>query len=175
MPRKSYFNLIFIAALLLGLAFSVLPSGVVSADGGTTVSAAKLGQLNKAYIAQVKELAYQKELLAYARERLTIVEDLQGDFKPTDAAYNTLQWYLNALNTRITNADAAVQSADQLLSDHKGFEVSGYGFKVSISKVTDLKVTEATLKSATEQVALSGKNLRRAMRLIDSAIEKFAE
>ncbi len=175
MPRKSILSFIGIAALLVGLIFSALPAGVVSADSGSTVSAAKLDQLSKSYLAQVKELAYQKELLAYAKDRLKIVQDLQGNFKKTDAAYDTLQWYLNVLTTRIANAETAIQSANQLINEHKGFEVSGSGFQVRISKVTDLKVAEATLKSASEQAALSGKNLRRAMRLIKSAIAEFEE
>lgn len=175
MTRKSIFNLVWIAALAFGMIFTALPTGVVSADSGSTVSAAKLDQLSKSYLAQVKELAYQKDLLTYAKERLEIVKDLQGNFKKTDAAYDTLQWYLNVLTTRIANAETAIQSANQLISEHKGFETSGYGFQVRISKVTDLTVAEATLKSATEQVALSGKNLRRAMRLIKSAIQEFGE
>lgn len=175
MKHKSIVNLIWIAALVVGLAFTALPSAVVSADSGATVSAAKLRELSKAYVAQVKELAYQEELLAYAKDRLEIVQDLQGNYKKNDAAYNTLQWYLNVLNTRIANAEAAIHSANKYITEHQGFETSGYGFKVTISKVTNLTVAESSIKLATEQVALSGKNLRRAMRLINSAVKEFGE
>lgn len=175
MPRKSVLSFIGIAVLLVGLVFSALPTGVVSADSGSTVSAAKLEQLSKAYLAQVKEYDYQKELLGYARERLEIVKGLQENYKETDAAYSTLQWYLNVLNTRIDNAEVALESAGHLIVEHPGFKTTGYGYQVRISEVTDLTKAEATIKSASEQVALSGKNLRRAMRLIKSAIKEFEE
>lgn len=175
MSSKSWVNLIWIAALLLGAAFTALPTAAVSADSGAVVSAATLEKLDKAHLAQVKELAYQKELLQYAKDRLEIVVKLQDGFKKTDPAYNTLQWYINSVNTRIANAEAAIQKTDKLLKEHKGFEIAGYGFQVYISKITDLTVAEATIKSATEQVALSGTNLRRSMRLIKAAIKEFKE
>lgn len=173
MPRKNVFNLVWIAALLLGLAFSVFPSGAVSADSGSTVSAAKLAQLDKAYLTQVKELAYQKELLGYAKDRLAIVLALQAKYKTTDAAYNTLQWNINHLNTYIATAETAIGKADKLLINHKGFEIEGSGFKVRISKITDLSAAEAAIKSATEQVSLSGSNLRRAMRVMKKLIKEY--
>lgn len=175
MPRKSALSFIGIAVLLVSLVFSTLPTSVVSADSSTTVSAAKLEQLSKDYLAQVKEFDYQKELLGYARQRLEIVKDLQDDYKITDAAYSTLQWYLNVLTTRIDNAEGALKSAGHLIVEHPGFETTGSGYRVRVSKVTDLTKAEATIKSATEQVALSGKNLRRAIRLVKSAIQEFEE
>ncbi len=173
MSRKPLFNLAWIAALLLGLVFSALPTGIVSADSGSTVSAAKLAQLEKSYLTQVKELAYQKELLAYAKERLETVLKIQESYDKTEDAYNTLQWNINHLNTYIATAEAAIAKADKLLKDHKGFEIQGSGFQVSISKVTDASAAEATIKSATEQVSLSGTNLRRAMRVMKKLIKEY--
>lgn len=173
MPRKTVFNFVWIAALLLGLVFSVIPSGAVSADSGSAVSTAKFDQLDKAYLAQVKQLAYQKELLQYAKDRLAIVLKLQAGNKETDAAFNTLQWNINHLNNYIATAETAIGKADKLLKDHKGFEIQGSGFKVSISKITNLSTAESTIKSATEQVSLSGSNLRRAMRVMKKLIKEY--
>jgi len=173
MSRKSMINIAWIAALLLGLVFSALPTGIVSADSGSTVSAAKLAQLDKAYQTQVKELAYQKDLLEYAKDRLEVVLDIQSGYNKSDAAYNTLQWNINHLNTYIATAESAIAKADKLLKDHKGFEIQGSGLKVSISKVTDGTAAEATIKSATEQVSLSGTNLRRAMRVMKKLIKEY--
>lgn len=173
MSRKPLINLTWIAALLLGLLFGALPTGFVSAASGSTVSAAKQAQLDKAFITQVKELAYQKELLAYAKDRLEVVLDIQSGYNKADAAYNTLQWNINHLNTYIATAEAAIGKADKLLKDHKGFEIEGSGFKVRISKVTDGSAAEATIKAATEQVSLSGTNLRRAMRVMKKLIKEY--
>jgi hypothetical protein len=165
MSRKPAFTLIWIAILLFGLVFTAVPSRAVSAASGPT----KLDQLDKIFSTQVKELAYQKDLLNAVLARLDEVKDIQGGYQKTDFAYNSIQWKLNHAQWDIATARDALAQADKLLASHRGYEFSSSG----LTSISNKNLAELSINALAGQVAASGTSLRRAMRVLKSLIEDY--
>lgn len=167
MSRKPFFNLIWIAILLFGLVFTAVPSRAVSAASGP----AKLDQLDKIFSTQVKELAYQRDLLNAVMGKLDEVKDLQGGYQKTDFAYNSIQWNMNHALRDIAAAKDALAQADKLLATHRGYEFSGSG----LTSISNKNLAEVNIQALAGQVAASGTNLRRAMRVLKMLIQDYGD
>jgi len=167
MSRKPVFNLIWTAILLLNLVFMSVPYSAVSAASGPT----KLDQLDKLFSAQVKELAYQKELLNSVLARLDEVKDIQGGYQRTDFAFNSIQWKLNHAMRDIAAAKDAIAQADKLLATHRGYEFSGSG----LTSISNKHLAELSINALAGQVAASGTSLRRAMRVLKMLIKDYGD
>ncbi len=165
MSRKPVFNRIWSALFLLSLVFMALPSRTVSAASGP----AKLDQLDKIFSAQVKELAYQKDLLNSVLTRLDEVKDIQGGYKKTDFSYNSIQWNMNHALWDIAAAKDAIAQADKLLGTHRGYEFSGSG----LTSISNKYVAEVSINALASQVSASGTNLRRAMRILNMLVQDY--
>jgi len=165
MSRKPVFKRIWSALLLLSLVLMVRPTGAVSAAASPT----KLDQLDKIFSAQVKELAYQKDLLNSVLARLDEVKDIQGGYQKTDFAFNSIQWNMNHAMRDIAAAKDAITQADKLLATHRGYEFSGSG----LTSISNKYVAEVSINALAGQVAASGTNLRRAMRVLKMLIKDY--